>query len=220
MNERPERYIPVLRFQWLTALYDPLLRWTMREKAFKERLVRQAAITAGQRVLDLGAGTGTLTLLIKRLFPGAVVEGIDGDAAVLAIARDKASRAGLDVTFARGLSFDLPYPDSSFDRVLSSLLFHHLTHDQKERSLREALRVLRPGGELHVVDWGPAANPLLRAAFLLVQLLDGFATTRDNAAGKLPELFRAAGFVDVEQTARFATPFGALALYQARKPVS
>jgi SAM-dependent methyltransferase len=219
MSQSSELYVPALRFLRLTALYDPLLRWTMRETAFKERLVQQAAITAGQRVLDLGAGTGTLTLLVKRRCPEAEVVGLDGDERILAIAREKAAKADLNVTFDHGLSYDLPYADASFDRVLSSLLFHHLTRDQKERTLQEALCVLRPGGELHVADWGPAPNPMLRAAFPLVQLLDGFATTRDNVAGRLPVLFRGAGFVDVEQTARFATPFGALALLQARKPV-
>lgn len=214
MSEPREPFRPALRFRRLTALYDPLLRWTMRETTFKEQLVRQAAIAPGQRVLDLGSGTGTLVLLVKRSCPEAEVVGLDGDEAVLALAREKAARSRVKVAFDRGLSFDLPYADASFDRVLSSLLFHHL----KERTLREALRVLRPEGEIHVADWGPAPNPLLRAAFLLVQLLDGFDRTKDNVAGLLPELFLAAGFVDVAPTAHVTTPFGALELLRGRKP--
>ena len=216
MNERPEPYIPALKYERLTALYDPVLRWTMREAAFKQRLVQQAGIEAGHRVLDLGAGTGTLTLLVKRLHPEAEVVGLDGDEQVLAIARAKAEQAALAVSFDRGLASDLPYPDHSFDRVLSSLVFHHLTRDQKERALREVRRVLRPGGELHVADWGKPPNRLLRAAFLLVQVLDGFETTSDNVAGRLPDFFRRAGFSEVRQTTQFATVFGALSLYQAR----
>jgi ubiquinone/menaquinone biosynthesis C-methylase UbiE len=144
MSAPPGPSIPTLRLRPLTAAYDPLLRWTMREKAFKDRLLQQATIAAGQRVLNLGAGIGTLALMAKQRFPRAEVVGLDGDDAVLALARDKAARASLGVTFDRGLSFALPYPDASFDRVLSSLLFHHLTRDQKARTLREAIRVLRP----------------------------------------------------------------------------
>lgn len=220
MSQSPEPYVPALKFRRLTALYDPLLRWTMRETTFKEQLVRQAAIAPGQRVLDLGSGTGTLVLLVKRSCPEAEVVGLDGDEAVLDLAREKAARSRVKVAFDHGLSFDLPYADASFDRVLSSLLFHHLTRDQKERTLREALRVLRPEGEIHVADWGPAPNPLLRAAFLLVQLLDGFDTTQDNVAGRLPRLFLAAGFVDVVRTAHVTTPFGVLELLRGRNPAS
>jgi ubiquinone/menaquinone biosynthesis C-methylase UbiE len=87
------------------------------------------------------------------------------------------------------MAFELPYPDASFDRVISSLLFHHLTRENKERTLREVFRVLRPGEELHVADWGKAQNWPMRVAFLLVQMLDGFETTADNVNGLLPELF-------------------------------
>jgi hypothetical protein len=77
---------------------------------------------------------------------------------------------------------------------------------------------LRPGGELHVADWGQAQNGAMRAAFLAVQLLDGFATTTENVRGALPHIFAAAGFEEVRQSAQYATLFGTLALYQAHKP--
>jgi ubiquinone/menaquinone biosynthesis C-methylase UbiE len=202
----------------LTELYDPLLRWTLRESTFKQRLVRQAAIQPGHRVLDLGCGTATLTVLLKRAQPRAEVIGLDGDPNVLRIARAKAGAAGVSVTFNEGVSDALPYASESFDRVVSSLVFHHLTHETKVRTLREALRVLRPGGELHVADWGKAANVLMRVLFFGVQFLDGFATTAENVQEGLPTLFEAAGFTDVEQTAQYATVFGTLALYRARKP--
>ena len=217
-EKHPAPYIPALGFHWLTPLYDPLLRWTLRESVFKCRLVEQARIEGGHRVLDLGCGTGTLTLLIKRLHPGAEVFGLDGDAKVLQVAEVKAAKAGLEVTFVRGIAFDLPYADNSFERVLSSLLFHHLTRENKVRALREAFRVLRPGGQLHIADWGRPQNGFMRGAFLLVQMLDGFRTTADNVAGMLPHLFGEAGFVDVEQTTRYGTILGTLALYQAKKP--
>ncbi len=186
----------------LTVLYDPLLRWTMRESAFKGQLIRQAQIRGGEQALDLGCGTGTLTLRLKQVHPDAEVVGLDADPHALRIAEAKAATAGLQVTFDRGMAFALPYPDDAFDRVLSSLLFHHLTHENKERTARAVVRVLRPGGELHVADWGKARHGMMRAAFLLVQLLDGFETTTANVRGALPHVFAAAGFEDVRQSAQ------------------
>lgn len=212
-----QNYIPALRFAWLTSLYDPLVAWTAREATFKRRLVREARIEAGHSVLDLGCGTATLTILIKRRHRQAMVVGLDGDKRVLAIAHKKVERAGLDISLDFGLATDLPYPDESFDRVLSSLLFHHLTRDQKGNALVEVMRVLRPGGEFHVADWGQARNPIERAAFLSVQLLDGFETTKDNVKGRLPGMIMEAGFSDVVEHVRYHTVFGVIALYRAVK---
>jgi ubiquinone/menaquinone biosynthesis C-methylase UbiE len=117
------------------------------------------------------------------------------------------------------MAFDLPYADASFDRVISSLLFHHLARENKERTLREISRVLRPKGMLHVADWGKAQNLPMRVAFLLVQMLDGFTTTADNVRGLLPELIRAAGFESVQESVRYITIVGTLSLYEARKPL-
>src|SRR3972149_904967 len=132
---RREKYIPALGHDWLTPLYDPLLRWVMREETFKRRLIAQADIQPGQRVLDLGCGTATLTILIKQVHPDSEVIGVDADVKVLDIGRAKASKAGVDITLDHGMAFQLPYPDRSFDRVLSSLVLHHLTREDKRRTL-------------------------------------------------------------------------------------
>lgn len=213
-----DRYIPALAYRWLTPLYDPVVQWTTRERAFKAALLKQAELQPGARVVDLGCGTATLTLLAKAACPGADVVGLDGDPEVLERARGKARRAGAVLSFDRAMSRQMPYDDNSFDVVLSSLFFHHLTRDAKRATLREVRRVLKPGGELHVADWGKAANPLMRALFVLVQLLDGFETTGDNVAGLLPAFMAEAGFTDVAETRRFATPLGTIALYAAHKP--
>jgi len=218
MPWRREDYIPALRYDSLTFLYDPLMRWGLRESTFKQRLVEQAAIGKGYRVLDLGCGTATLTLLVKRLCGEATIAGLDGDLKILRIARGKASRAGLGVALHCGMSYELPYREDSFERVISSLFFHHVTRENKRRTLREVFRVLRPGGELHVADWGRPQNAPARAGFFLVQVLDGFETTADSVSGILPSLLHEAGFEQAQQTAQFWTVFGTLCLYCARKP--
>ena len=210
-------YIAPLKYNWLTSFYDPLLRWTLREETFKRQLVKQANIAPGHRVLDLGCGTATLTLLIKQLHPQAMVFGLDGDAKALAIAQSKIAKAGVEITLVQGLSYAVDFPNASLDCVLSSLVFHHLTAENKRRTLAEIFRVLKPGGALHVADWGKAQNLVMRGAFFLVQMLDGFATTTENVQGKLPKYFREAGFANVRETQRYMTVFGTLSLYAATR---
>ncbi|NOH02613.1 MAG: methyltransferase domain-containing protein [Chloroflexi bacterium] len=219
MSEDRANYIPALRYEWLTGFYDTVMDRLMRETTFKQALIRQARVMKGHRVLDLGCGTATLTLMIKQAHTDAEVTGLDGDPKALEIARNKVAKSGLEIDLDEGMAFNLPYPDNSFERVFSGLLFHHLTREDKVRTLEEVYRVLKPGGELHVADWGKASNALMRLVFFLVQLLDGFKTTTDNVNGLLPEFFSKAGLRDVQETTRYATVFGTMALYRARKPV-
>lgn len=208
------KYIPALRFGWLTPIYDPVLRRLMPERALKQRLIAQAQIAAGQRVLDLGAGTGTLTVMLKQAYPRVDVTGLDGDPAVLALAREKAAAAGVTIRFDHGLATALPYDDAVFDRVLSSLMLHHLTTEEKRRTLAETWRVLRPGGELHVLDFGPPQNAL---AWLISLIFRRLERTADNIAGRLPGMLRQAGFTAVTQTAQHMTIIGTLTRYRGRK---
>lgn len=138
-----DKYIPAVRFTWLAPLYDPLIRVLMREDEFKGRLVKNANIQAGHRVLDFGCGTATLTLMVKKAYPQAEVVGIDEDGKILAIADAKVKRAGLSVILDKGMAYDLPYENGSFDRVLSSLVMHHLSTENKRRTFAEVRRVLR-----------------------------------------------------------------------------
>lgn len=216
MTRQP--YISALGYPRLTPLYDTVVRLTIRDHVFKQQLVDQARLEAGQHVLDLACGTGTLTVLLKRSAPNASVVGLDGDPAILELARANAREAGLDIQLDAGLSDELPYRDAAFDRVVTSLFFHHLTRSGKLRTLAEVVRVLKPGGEVHVADWGEPANHRTRFGSLFVRLLDGAETTGDNFSGRLPELIRSSGFPLVEQTALYNTAFGTIRLYRAVKP--
>lgn len=210
-------FIPALRFNFLTSLFDPLLKWTARETTFKKLLLTQAQIQANQKVLDLGCGTGTLAIMAKENQPAAELHGIDADPTVLKMAQEKSAASRCQITWTQGFSDKLPFESDTFDKVLSSLFFHHLTTEKKKATLLEVFRVLRNGGELHIADWGKAQNWLMRALYFSVQLLDGFATTQANVEGILPQLFLQTGFRDVDETKRISTVYGTLSLYSCRK---
>jgi len=208
------KYIPALRFKFLTPLYDPLLRWGMREETFKPRLIQDARIAPNARVLDLGCGTGTLTILVKQSQPTAEVIGFDGDTQVLDIAREKARAQDVLITFEQGMAYQLPYLNESFDRVLSSLVLHHLTTPDRERALRQVYRVLKSNGEFWIIDFGKPHNAL---AFLVSRVMRNLERTEDLIDGLLPEQLQRAGFQEVQVVRRFMTLFGTITLYTGRK---
>ena len=210
-----DKYVPALRFGMLTRLYDPVMKLIMPEDAFKNSLVRQANIGKDKRILDIGCGTATLTILIKKSHPDGEVIGLDGDPKILEIARSKVSESGFDIALDTGMAFELPYPDQYFDRVFSSLMFHHLTRENKKRTLKEVFRVLKPGGELHVADFGKPQNIIMYLISLIMRMLE---ETMDNIKGLLPEMFRDDGFGLVNETARYMSIFGTISLYRAVKP--
>jgi 2-polyprenyl-3-methyl-5-hydroxy-6-metoxy-1,4-benzoquinol methylase len=209
-------FIPALRFGALTRFFDPVAALTTRESHFKERVLDRAGVQNGQRVLDLGCGTGTLALEVLERAPGARVIGADADPAILERARAKAKKQGAEVEFDEALSTALPSGSEGFDVVLSTLVFHHLSDEAKRGSADEIKRVIRPGGRVVVADWGRPQDPLMRAAFLPVQLLDGFATTGGNVAGALPGVLAGAGLDHVEVTDRIRTPLGTIEVVSAR----
>ena len=176
-----------------------------------------AGLQPGQRVLDIGCGTASLVVLIKRSHPGVEVAGLDPDAKALARAARKAARAGVAVRFDRGFSDELPYPEASFDRVFSSFMLHHLATAEKQRTLREVRRVLAPGGSLHLLDFGGAgAHP----DGLLARLLHSADHMHDNFGGRIPALMGEAGLADAPEVGQRATLLGRIAWFQASAPPS
>jgi ubiquinone/menaquinone biosynthesis C-methylase UbiE len=218
-QEQEQRYVPAAGFAALTRFYDPILKLTSREDAFRSRLLEAVtrALPDGGAVLDVGCGTGTFAIRLAAARPDARVVGLDGDPAALGIARAKRGAARID--WREGLAGALPLEDSSADAITMSLVLHHLTRDAKAAALAEAHRVLRPGGLLHVADWGKPHDPLMRAAFFGLQLVDGFATTRDHASGALPGIVAAAGFTSAPPLARLRTVFGSLYLTTSARAV-
>lgn len=201
-----------------SRLYDPAIALTVRERRFRGIVIERTVAHASEDgvVVDVGSGTGTLAIALSGSLPHATVIAVDGDPRAMAAARSKAGAESVD--WRAGMAGELPVDSETADVVVMSLLLHHIDRPTKTRALAEARRVLVPGGSLQIADWGKPHDPIMRTAFLLLQLLDGFDGTRDHAAGKLPALVEEAGFEGQTTLERLRTVWGSLELIEARKP--
>jgi ubiquinone/menaquinone biosynthesis C-methylase UbiE len=153
---------------WARA-YDALV-WVLtlgNERRFRQRLAELARLEAGQSVLDVGCGTGALAVAAKGFVgAGGQVAGVDPSPEMVARAKRKAAKAGVDIRLEVGTIEALPFPDATFDTALSTLMLHHLTDDGLEKGLREVVRVLKAGGRFLAVDIGDTGgkghHPFLR----------------------------------------------------------
>jgi ubiquinone/menaquinone biosynthesis C-methylase UbiE len=206
-------YLPAAGRDAFLPGYDLLTRVLGMHRAY-DALVAQADLADGMRVLEIGCGTGNVTVRIKRAAPGADVIGSDPDPRALARAQRKA-RGLTGIRFERAYAQELPFADGVFDRVLSSMMLHHLGDEVKAAAAAESYRVLRPGGELHVVDIGGHMTAD-----------DGFAARRmmrsphvaGNLGDAIPQLLRSVGFECGEVGARRNRFIGRLTLYRATRP--
>ena len=148
MSQR--EFLPAAGRDVFLPLYDPLVGLMGFDSARRE-LISCANIKPAQRVLDIGCGTGTLAVKLKRQHETVQVVGLDPDRKALRRARLKAT--GVSVQFDQGFADELPYERESFDRVLSSFMFHHLNELERENMLVEVLRVSKPGCLFHFVDF-------------------------------------------------------------------
>jgi ubiquinone/menaquinone biosynthesis C-methylase UbiE len=214
MSETNKEYIPALSYRFLTPFYDFIQKYIVRDIRYKTLLIQQANIQPGHHVLDLGCGTGTLAIMAKQAQPAAEVTGLDADPDMLKVAKYKSAQLRVPVKFDMGFTNKLPYPDQFFDRVLSSIMIHHLKTPDKEKTAREIYRVLKPGGQLHVIDFG---KPSTFYGKLLGPFLHKFEEANDNIDGKLPIIFREAG-LNVQEKGDFWTFFGDLTFLAGYKP--
>jgi ubiquinone/menaquinone biosynthesis C-methylase UbiE len=210
------RYIPAARWRIFTRLYDPALALAMRERRFRDLMRRRvnADLPSGGTAVDVGCGTGTFAIALASQRADAKVVGVDGDPEILALAQGK---PGADaVAWDEGLAQELPPADRSADVVTMSLVLHHLLPEDKRKALAEAKRIIKPGGSLHIADWGRPRDPLVSALFFVAQAIDGFDRTRDHRAGRLPQFIAEAGFGSAERYGCFRTAAGSLDLLTAR----
>ena len=202
-------FTPALGHATLTPLYDSAIAVLTREGRWRNALVQQIAPKATDVIVDVGCGTGTLVLMLKRVAPSATIIGLDPDPAVLDLAKAKAQRAGANEVQRLA--------ELGVTKAVSSLVFHQTPMSEKRAGVLAMHDALLPSGELHVADYGLQRTPLMRTLFRQIQRLDGVENTTPNAEGVLPRLMSEAGFVDVTETVVIPTPTGSISLYLARK---
>ncbi len=192
----PRPYLPAAGSDRALPFYDPFVKLLGADKA-RAVLIDQAMLESGFLVLDVGCGTGTLANQLKSLFPAIEVNGLDPDPLALNRARKKASKNGARIQFDQGYADELPYPDSTYERVFSSFMFHHLPAEAKLKTLRETRRVLKPGGSLHLLDFSrhPHSHGFLANALHRNKRLE------DNSDSKIVSMMNEAGFENARKLA-------------------
>jgi ubiquinone/menaquinone biosynthesis C-methylase UbiE len=203
-------YLPAAGRDWRLPLYDPLTKLLGVDRT-RKRLAAQAELTRGQRVLEIGCGTGSLLIEIGRQHPDVELVGLDPDPKALARAERKARQAGVRLRLDRGFSDAMPYDDASFDRVLSSLMYHHVPSAQKPGMFREIHRVLKPGGRLELVDF--AGHERGRGFF--AGMLHADHIMKDNAEAHVIALMTQAKLSNAALVGVDALLFGSVSYYQA-----
>lgn len=208
-------YIPAAGRDAFLPGYDLLARVLGMHKVY-DTLVTQADLANGLRVLEIGCGTGNVTVRAKRAAPGAEVVGCDPDPLALARAQRKAS--GLKgIRFERAYAQGLPYADQEFDRVLSSMMLHHLDGDVKAAAAAEMFRVLRPGGSLHVADLG---GHMSTDDGVAARLMMRNAHAHANLGEAIPRLLRSVGFECTEVGSHRNRFIGRITRYRAIRPAA
>ena len=216
-TESRRSFVPAMGVEWLLPLYDPFTALLGLVRARRELLL-QADLRPGHRVLDVGCGTGSLIVLAKQMFPGVQVVGLDPDEKALARAARKARRAGVAVQLERCFSDALDHAAASFDRVLSSFMFHHLERHEKEGTLRAIRRVLKNDGSLHLVDFGGAESAGRRSH----AVLHAHHKLADNDERTMLELMTDAGLADAAKTLDGAVlgGFARIVYYRAQRSLT
>jgi ubiquinone/menaquinone biosynthesis C-methylase UbiE len=212
VDRNQKDFLPAAGHDLFLPLYDPLVRWMGFDRA-RQELISQANIKPEHHILDIGCGTGSLVLLLKRQYSPVEVAGLDPDPKALRRAKTKMRRAAVSVQLDQGFADELPYRERSFDRVLSSFMFHHLEGVEREKSLQEVFRVLKAGGSFHLLDF--VADHASHGFWN--RLIHSHARMKDNTHERILQLLNHAGFTNAEKLKEGSMLFGLLrtAYYRA-----
>ncbi|MGJ8560325.1 MAG: class I SAM-dependent methyltransferase [Litorimonas sp.] len=212
-------YTPPLRYHRLTPLYDGVIALLTRERTWRTELVRQIDPSSTDFIVDVGSGTGSLALALREVDAEHIYLGIDPDIQALVRARKKLSAFKEKSVFQSGYLTSTSLADyAAPTKIVSSLVLHQVTLDEKSKILALMYSQLSPGGTCIIADYGHQKTRVEKILFrLTVQALDGVEDTQPNADGVIPQLMQNAGFTEVEQTVRIATPTGTISIYRGSK---
>lgn len=188
------KIVPAFTFDFLTPFYDSITDLIGFGESFKRKVIRMTKLQDGESLLDIGCGTGSLLILTKQDYPNSKVVGIDPDQRVLDIARRKIEKAKVEVDLIKAYSENLPFNPSSFDIVVSTLVFHHLPTEIKKQTIKEAHRVLKKNGRFFLADFGKPDNAVWKVILALESIFEEAKYMKDNLDGKLPIFLEEAGF--------------------------
>ena len=206
-----EKFIPAFDFNAFTKFFDPFISHSIPEIRIKEELIDLMNIRDDDNILDFGCGTGTLLILGKQKHPKAHFEGIDIDPSILAIAKKKIKNQNLDITLTEYDGGSLPKNSNTINKVMSSLMMHHLKTDKKLNAMREIYRIIASGGEFYLADFGKQQNPILAVIGSIASLFE--KEVEANFKGRLPELMTSAGFKNVQTLRTYNTKLGTICIY-------
>jgi ubiquinone/menaquinone biosynthesis C-methylase UbiE len=185
-------FVSALRFKSLTGLYDFLIRTTFPERKIKQALIAQLHLRGDEAIMDFGCGTGTLSIMIKERYPEVNVVGIDVDEQILKIAERKIKERNLNISLLEYDGENLDFPSQQrFDKIVSSFVIHHIPVNAKKKIFAQLCSLLKPGGELHIADFGKGRNIYMKAAFGFFRRFDSEKNTSMNAKGSLPQFISA-----------------------------
>ena len=219
MSDAHRDFVPALGKSGSLDRYDAAIALMTREKRWRSDLLRFAEPRPGERIVDIGCGTGTFAIALKQAARESIVLAVDPDPAVLEIARAKAEVADAEIQWFEAMGDELDSIDAlqQCDKIVSSLVLHQCPMDVKEAIAAQMFRLLQPGGTLFIADYGEQRSLLMRMLFRQIQLLDGFEYTEPNAKGCVPEILTAAVFEAVEERKVIPTPTGSISIYRAKR---
>ncbi|MBA3670232.1 MAG: class I SAM-dependent methyltransferase [Sphingomonas sp.] len=217
-KNRDVAFTPALGRAELTGLYDLAVKFLTREHIWRAALLAQLAPHDGESIIDVGCGTGTFAILVKKAAPKARIVGLDPDPKALALAATKAAADGIDIEWRHGFARDTADAGAAFDKIVTSLMFHQVPLSEKRAGLEAMFGALRPDGELHVADYAHQSDQTMRRLFrLTVQCLDGLEDTQPNADGVLEDLMSELAENRVSPRTVVRTITGAISLFRIEK---